>query len=295
MSLIPRTSYIGGSDAAAILGTHQYRTRRAVWETKRGVVADLDLDNNPHVLRGTTIEPLIEKYIRDNIDPTINDDAAWLKHNYGGAERRIPVRDPEQQIMLMDSQLHPATGLPFIGGHPDGIGSSGILYEMKAPTSYKLDRIIREGLPSEWVMQVQHYLMIAKLREARMVIWNFDSWTPIVMPVYADFDLHEIMRAAYEEFWQSVVDGTDPVDGTDAIDHQVHILDDQDIERLLREYKIHYNRRYQSEDKQKELRMAIVTAAQGRRTLITPRYTARIDPMRSYGKDTVRLTITENQ
>lgn len=296
MSIVPRTSYLGGSDAAAILGTHQYRSRLAVWQAKRGLVPDLDLSNNPHVLRGEVVEPIVEAYIRTHIDDGFNDQESWDVHDAGPAERRLPVRNPYEQIMLMDKELHPATGLPYIGGHPDGISvKTGILYEIKAPTSYKLERIINGGLPSEWVMQVQHYLMIAKLREARMVIWDCDAWQPHIMPIYADFDLHEIMRQTYREFWQHVVDGTEPVDGTDAIAHQVTVLDDEYIERLLREYRIQYNRRYHSEDRQKLIRMQIVTAAQGKRTLITPKYTAKIDPVTMYGKPTVRLTVTENQ
>lgn len=290
-----RTDYIGGADSAALLGRHMYRSRRAVWLAKRGETADLDLSGNPHVVRGEFLEPYVEKYIRDNIDPTINNEDAWQKHDaLIRAERRIPQRDPGAQIMLLNREPHPATGKPYIGGHPDGVGEE-VLWEIKCPTSYKLARITREGLPAEWTFQVQHYMMLTGLLTGCVVVWDSDAWLPHLFWIDADLELHEIMRDEYRAFWQHVADGTEPTDGTRAQDHQVLVVTDEATEELLRTYKQVYNARYEGEREQKIVKAQILTAAQGRNCLITPSFTATIQRTKNrFGTESTRLTVSEN-
>ena len=291
-----RNSYLGGADAAAVLGRHLYRSRLAVWLAKRGKSADTDLSENPHVQRGNFLESYVETYIREKMDPTINNDAAWAKYDAKQrAERRIPERSPDAQIMLLDTNNpHPITGKPYVGGHPDGIGDE-ILYEIKCPTTRKVDRIVREGAPAEWLFQVQHYLRLTGLALGKMVIWNADDWAPYVIDVHADLDLHEIMREEYETFWNHVANGTEPTDGSKAQDHQVHVNTDPEIEKHLREYKEAYNGRYEFENVQKRVRAQLLTAAQGRNCLITPSYTATINRRTNrYGTESTILTVSQN-
>lgn len=51
-----RTKYIGGSDAACIMGLNPWKTNRRLYEEKKGLVEPADLSDNPLVQYGTQAE-----------------------------------------------------------------------------------------------------------------------------------------------------------------------------------------------------------------------------------------------
>ena len=291
MSIISRDTYIGGSDAASILGKNRYRSRSQAWKQKREGL-DLDLSGNTHVQRGVLIEPLIEKYVFENIDPTVNSEDNWRKHDVGRAERRYSHVPTDTQIMLLDDKVHPISGERYIGGHPDGVGDE-ILWEFKAPTSYKIAMIARMGLPPSWFYQVQHYLKITGLPMGKVAIWDCDKWEPIIIDVPPNRDIHIAMDEMYEEFWANVLVGTEPND-YDETNYEELEHTAEEIDRVLAEYAAATSARYDGERDQKELRMQIMTMAKGRPKLAGDVYTADIQEKKRYGKAYTQLTVSEN-
>ena len=51
-----RSNYIGGSDAASIIGMNPYRNNVDLWEIKTGRVAQEDISDKPYVRYGTLAE-----------------------------------------------------------------------------------------------------------------------------------------------------------------------------------------------------------------------------------------------
>lgn len=292
-SLIPRASYIGGSAAATVLGKNDYETRYALWRSKvLGIRADLD--GNPHVQRGNLVEPLIEEYVRKYEDASVNSEENWRKHDYGLGQRRFAARQDDAQIMLMHPEPSPVKGLPFIGGHPDGVGDD-ILWEFKCPTSYKLKRVIQTGIPENWYYQVQHYLMITKLPMGMLALWDCDRWEPYIVPVRPDPFLHAVMLDAYREFW-TYVENEEPLPEGALADctanaEQQTVIPDESLDRLLAAYAEATEERYGGEGRQKVARLLLLEAARGRKTIITPNWQAKITPTTMFGKPTVRLTV----
>ena len=56
-----RTSCVGGSDAAAIIGLHPYKSNVDLWEEKVGLRKPEDISDKPYVRYGNDAEPLLRK------------------------------------------------------------------------------------------------------------------------------------------------------------------------------------------------------------------------------------------
>jgi hypothetical protein len=290
-SVLPRNSYIGGSAAATILGKNEFENRLDLYDRKVNN-RSLDLSGNGHVIRGNLIEPYVESWIKENVDPTLNSDAIWDEFDYGKVVRGTSERDETSQIMLMDDALHPDSGKRYIGGHPDGIGDE-ILWEFKVPTSYKLGRVIADGLPASWYYQVQHYMMISGRQLGCVATFNTDRWEPHLTWVDADPYVHEVMREEYEKFWGYVVRQEQPPEDAETVMHseQQGVVHDARIEEALAAYDAAYTKRYEGKDEQTDARLQLLSLVGDRRTIITAKYKASISKRKAYGKMTTYLTV----
>lgn len=178
-----RRHFIGGSDAAAIMGCDPYQTERELAALKLGLTEPPDLSNNPHIRRGVTYETLARKAYRRRMKGMVETFHAAFMH-------------PEYS---------------FIQGHVDGVWQKGRskpetrrLLEIKCPSTWMLKKIQREGLPLSYVVQVQHYMMLKDIpRVADVVLWDAEAadiyWPPY--EVKADEELQAHMLRRYIEFW----------------------------------------------------------------------------------------------
>lgn len=172
---------IGGSDAAAILGLDPYRTIHDVYADK--ISANITQDDNPHMKRGRKLEQLIiaeysELHPEDMIvstTPAVHPQHSWM------------IGTPDGQI---------------ISPHKKGRG----IVEVKCPAKYAFEKIKLEGVPANYVIQMQHYLTITGFTWGRFAIFNADSWEMITVDVEA---FNDAEKAAYiealEAFWNEHV------------------------------------------------------------------------------------------
>ena len=89
-----RTSYIGGSDAACILGLNPWKTNVQLWEEKTGRAVPADISDNPFVQYGTKAEAHLRElfaldfpeyrveYAENNM--TTNDSFPWAHASLDG-------------------------------------------------------------------------------------------------------------------------------------------------------------------------------------------------------------------
>jgi putative phage-type endonuclease len=138
-----RKSYIGGSEAASILGLNQWQTNVELWERKTGRAPKDDLSKNPLVQYGHNAE----KYLRE-----------LFKLDY-----------PQYEVLYCDNNLWTNDNFPFAHASLDGwllekgTGRRGVL-EIK--TTNILRSIQREKwehrIPDNYFIQVLHYLMVTE-------------------------------------------------------------------------------------------------------------------------------------
>jgi predicted phage-related endonuclease len=198
MDTVSRDTYIGGSDAAKILGKHMFDSRRSVYE-KLCPLYDYepkDLSENKDVKRGVVCEDHALDEIRD-LFPSLNGESVYDAFDEGiGQNNQIYLRHPDRK---------------YVGGHTDGISISPLedvvrVHEVKAPRSTSIKRIEKNGIPDRYFWQLQHYMAIVSAQtefdvEGTVWLWSCDEWANIRIDVEPRTELWEDLFAHYDEFW----------------------------------------------------------------------------------------------
>lgn len=185
-----RTSGIGGSDVSVIAGINPYRSVHQLWLEKTGQ-AEPEESDNEYTHFGTILEPVIRKEFMERTG--------------------IKVR---QKHMLLQSEE-----CPFMYANLDGvINEDGelALFEAKTASQYKMD-VWEEGVPAEYVLQVQHYMAVTGAKKtyvAALVGGNHF----VYHVVERDDDLIAQIITMEKYFWEHhVMGGIEPVpDGSEA-------------------------------------------------------------------------------
>lgn len=134
----PRTAYLGGSDAAAVLGVSPWLSRYRLWCNKAGVEQPPDLSAIDYVYFGTLLEPVVARVFAER------------------AQKKIRVA---RKLFI-----HPRYS--FVAGHIDRdvLGENAFL-ECKTANAfdYRLWGKSEEGVeavPEYYVAQIDHYMLL---------------------------------------------------------------------------------------------------------------------------------------
>lgn len=127
-----RHNYIGGSDAAAILGLSRWKTPLQVWAEKTGAIPFDPKESIP-----MKVGKALENTVR-----------ALFEERTG------------KQVYGQETEFfHPK--FPFLGCHVDGlIHDENAIYEGKTATAYKEKEWADEEIPAEYILQAMHSLAV---------------------------------------------------------------------------------------------------------------------------------------
>lgn len=185
-----RTHGIGGSDVSVIAGINPYKSVYQLWLEKTQQV-QVGEDENDFIHFGTLLEPIVRKEFT--------------------LRTGIKVR---QKHMLLQSEEN-----PFMFADLDGvINDNGELciFEAKTASAYKQE-IWEEGVPAEYILQVQHYMAVtgAKMTYIAAIVGGNHFFYHIIE---RDDELIGKIIAMEKEFWNNyVLNGIEPpVDGSEA-------------------------------------------------------------------------------
>lgn len=135
-----RTSYIGGSDAACILGLNPWKSNTQLWAEKIGQTEPKDLRDNPLVEYGRRAEAHLRELFRLDF--------------------------PEMAVEYIEDNMVTNTDYPFAHASLDGWmtdpeGRKGVL-EIKTATisNGQQAQKWKAGIPDNYYCQVLHYLMV---------------------------------------------------------------------------------------------------------------------------------------
>jgi putative phage-type endonuclease len=193
--MLKREMGIGGTDIAAIMGVHKYKTAHDVFMDKTGRSAPLAM--NEAMYWGLKKEPIIaDRYQEDHPEITL-------------------VRD----LGIMKSPKH-----DWWLGSPDGqIEKGGNVIrglEIKTGSVYRKKEWGDEGtdhIPREYLMQCMWYMPLLGVNEMHVaVLLGQRDYTEFV--VKRDNDLLTMMYESGKDFWENYVkkDMPPPTDGSDA-------------------------------------------------------------------------------
>ena len=180
-----RRKGIGGSDASVIMGKNPYRSILQLWEEKTGKLPVTD-DGNEYTYWGNVMEPIIRKEFMNRTG--------------------LKVRQKHAMIIHKD--------YPYLFADVDGIVTDErgekCIFEAKTASQYKADQW-ENGVPEEYVLQVQHYLAVCGMNKAyiaALIGGNKFVFTTI----YRDDFLIEELTAREKKFWEEcVLTDTEPV------------------------------------------------------------------------------------
>lgn len=178
-----RRAYLGGSDAAAVLGLSPWKSPVRLWQEKHGDIEAEDLTENERVYFGTVLEAFVaDEYVRRT----------------GKKVRRVNK--------ILRSKTH-----PFMCAHLDRIilDGEGIL---ECKTSGSLDGWGDDGtdqIRDYYFPQIQHYLAVTGRQYADVPVL-FYTPTFRVYRVDRDDDYINALVSLEKEFWERVENGEPP-------------------------------------------------------------------------------------
>lgn len=198
--LAERKSGLGGTDAAVIAGVSTFKRPLQLFYEKRGELPDLFSKGAENVIRwGKLLEPLIRSHYRRETGRTVRT-AAFVRH---------PL-------------------FSFLCGHPDGyvwrvvgmrgkrkIVQRGIL-EIKTAFFTKRGEWERDGVPSAYYLQAQHYMGISGAEFASFAVL-FGGSEFEFFDVARDQRIIDLLFAAEVEFWDRIQRNDPPAPTFDAM------------------------------------------------------------------------------
>lgn len=186
-----RRKGIGGSDASVIMGKNPYRSILQLWEEKTGKLPVTD-EGNEYTYWGNVMEPIIRKEFMNRTG--------------------LKVRQKHAMIFHKDH--------PYLFADVDGIVTDErgekCIFEAKTASQYKAEQW-EDGVPEEYILQVQHYLEVCGMDKAYIAALIGGNKF-VFHTIYRDEKLIRNLISREKEFWEGcVLTGTEPVmDDSDA-------------------------------------------------------------------------------
>ena len=177
-----RRAYIGGSDAAAVLGLNKYKSALAVWSEKKGLLTAQS--ESEATRQGRDLEAYVAARFEEETGKKVRNDAG----------------------IYIDEKR------PWMGADIDRIlvGESAIL-ECKTTQNRAGYNFDRGELPPTWYVQVMHYMAVTGKERAYVAVLEFGKGFHII-PVERNEDEIAALRQAEERFWKDYVEAHVPPD-----------------------------------------------------------------------------------
>lgn len=190
-----RKNYVGGSDAASVVGLNPYGSAYQLWAEKTGRIPGFE--GNLATKVGTYLEEFVAKLFEEETGKKVKrDNQSFVNDQYPFA-----IADIDRAVIGENAGL-----------------------EIKTCSALSLKRFKGGDYPSNYYVQCMHYLAVT----------GKDKWYLAVLIGNSDFRIFEIERdqaeidalmAAEEQFWESVKNDTAPnTDGSDATSATISAL-----------------------------------------------------------------------
>lgn len=184
-----RSSTIGGSDAAAILGLNPHKSPYALWAEKTGKVVPEDISRKEAVRLGTDLEDYVARRFMEATGKKVR------RENYTVFRDDMPYAHANYDRLVI--------------GERAGL-------EIKTTNALNLTKFKNGEFPANYYCQCCHYLLISGL----------DRWYLAVLVLGVDFKVFTIerdeaelaaLKMAEENFWYQVQNDLPPeIDGMDS-------------------------------------------------------------------------------
>lgn len=205
-----RRDFLGGSDAAAVLGLSPFATPVQLWQIKRGIWAPKISRHRQKMFdRGHKLEPFIREMVIDR-----------LTYDYGLSvelvECNARYHDPEFPWMSceIDFELR-ITGVAVINGEEVIFDDELVNADAKSVTGFarkKWGEVDTEDVPIEYAVQFMFGLMVTPGRRKRCLVAALRSFDDVdIYWTVRDDETIAAMRPKLVRFWtEHVLTGIPP-------------------------------------------------------------------------------------
>lgn len=182
-----RTTYIGGSDSAGVLGKSRWDSPLKVWAEKTGLIPETDIADKMYVRVG--------KLLEDDVCELFTEETA------------------KKLYRVNETLFHPK--YDFIGANLDRrvVGEDAI-FEAKTCSAWKAKEWQGEEMPFEYILQCLHYLLVTGKQKCYLavLIGNSDfKWKLIER----NESVLKTMLDRYVSFWNDfILTGKMPIEVT---------------------------------------------------------------------------------
>jgi putative phage-type endonuclease len=182
-AVMDRTTFIGGSDIAKVMGMSRYGTPLSIWGEKVGRIIPEDISDKWQIRCGKRLEDAV---------------ADFFTEETGLKVRRAPQEYTHKEYEFMRCQVD-----RLITGTDE-------LLECKTCAPWKKSEWAGEEIPQEYILQVMWQLMITgrKVGWIAVLIGNEDFK---YKKIEADQELFDQMTDAAIKFWKMVQDEVPPM------------------------------------------------------------------------------------
>ena len=195
--LAERKKGIGGSDTASLFN-EGYGCKRRLTYDKRDEPADFPRQDNDAMALGRFLEPYFAKKYAEKTGRNI-----LVKD-----EPVVHPEYPELRVNVDRMVLH--------ARHDQG--DAGVL-EIKSVGRDVFYKVKREGLPEDYILQLQHAMLVTGATWGSFAIGSRDSGQLLFWDVERDEKLTELILAAGRAFWEDLQNGVLP-DRLEPDDHR---------------------------------------------------------------------------
>lgn len=184
-----RNKFIGGSDAAIVLGLSKWKTAFELYLEKTGQVEPKEIDNDA-IYFGNALEDFVAKEF----------------------ERRTGKKVRKKNQMLQHDEH------PFMIANLDRVvvGESALL-EVKTTSAYNAKEWENGETPINYLVQVNHYLAVTGYEKAYICVL-IGGQKFVYNEIHRDEELIEMIIQAEKEYWEFHILGNNPpaLDGSSA-------------------------------------------------------------------------------
>lgn len=174
-----RKTYLGGSDAAAVLGRSRWKTPLQVWGEKTGNIVPENRDHALPVKVGKRLEELVADL--------------WAEEN-GAKVARVNDVQFDAEYKFLGAQIDRRV-----------VGTDDIL-ECKTASGWKADEWEGAEIPEEYLFQCHHQLMVTGKARCHIAVLLGGNQDFIYKTIERDEDLIRRMREAEVYFWHEFVE-----------------------------------------------------------------------------------------
>ena len=190
-----RKNYIGGSDAAAIIGLNDYQSPYALWCEKMGIAPEFE--GNLRTRIGTEMEPIIAKLFEEETGKKVRN------CNFSLVNDKYPFAICDVDRMV--------------------VGEDAIL-EIKFTSSMNLKHYKNGDYPARFYVQCQHYLAVTEKQKAYLAVLIGNSDFKVFEIERDDNEINALMDAESTFYGYMANNTPPPMDGSQSTKNALNAL-----------------------------------------------------------------------